>query len=288
MKKFLSLILSLAVLLSISSPTVLAGGSNVDTSQFYEEKGQIVFDSIDIKNVNGKLEIQNSSNLGQAQELSNILTDKDFEQVLIDLMVQDKNPLAVGWTRLYLKESQDGSFVPMTIAEVQREQGGITPNYTKIGVPTTKPLFTLYTLIGYDNWAPNDIFAWSVATWTNGGAGPDGPSYLHNDFITMTWPEGYVVTHSNIFGNYMSSGWKSDEDYRTVVWTFVETYGTVTLDTLAVNSTYTGGLRKWVSNYTHCWQEPNAQLSVIPVPPFIQVHFSDINKNWTAASSVTY
>lgn len=288
MKKLVSLILSIAVLLAISVPSY-AAELKTENPDIYQEKGQLVFDSVELTNVNGNIEIKANSNPAQAQALSVKLEDTEVQQILSDFIDQGKTPVAIGWTKIYLKDSSDpnaiGQVEPMTIADVQNSSHGVVVPYgTGTGTPTVKGNFTLYTLAGFDNYDPTALFASSVGKWSGGVGGSNGPETLADDFMTMTWPSGHVLLASGLLGTYFG-GYKHDEGYGSVVFGFGEKKGTVTLSTTGRQDS-SSGTRKWISNYVHTWGEtvPTFNIAVGD----LGISLTDTTISWTIASSVIY
>ncbi|AGB19190.1 hypothetical protein V6B95_00225 [Thermoanaerobacterium saccharolyticum] len=288
MLKKLVLVL-LVMLISVSTLNcIYASEVQTDSSSFYEEKGQIIFDSVKLTNKNGRIEIQKSTNMEQSQKLAQKLDDPDIQNILSKYMGEGKTPVAIGWTKVYLKDSKDPNnktgVVPMTIEDVERLSSNIASPNDASGTPTVKGNFTLYTLVGYDNYDPAALFAESIGKWNGGQYGSNGPANDNDDFMTITWPNGYVLTSSAVFGD-CSEPYKKDEAYSSVVWGFGEESGEVILASNGRNDN-SSGTRKWVSKYVHTWAEtvPSFNISLTDVG----ITLTNSSASWQIASSLIY
>lgn len=262
MKRLISIIVPFAFLLLLTMPvdanadssvSVNLGyniGETLDLSPIYEEKGQVTFDAVKLMNRGGEVSIQSSSNMDQSALLEEKLEEPDVQKILSDYINQGKTPVAISWTKVYVKDSLlggKGNVIPMTVSEVEQSTYNTLQN-------TPSKNFTLYTIAGYDNWNPRLLWANAVGVWSDETLLPglNSPNGTNDDFITLSWPEGYTVLGSGVSGAY-SRAYKHDEAYSSVVWGFREKLGTVSLLTTG-RADNPVGTRKWISKYVHTWE----------------------------------
>ncbi|WP_310602841.1 hypothetical protein [Anaerosporobacter sp.] len=285
MKKNIISIIMCCILIGTTHQPINAQKAPLVQSEIYEEKGQIILDSVSLTNNDGAVGISNTTNLIQAKQISQQLQDPQIQSVLSDYMENDRTPIGIGWTRVYFDGEGDTiDDVPMTVNEMEEYKKS---NFVKAmvqGKSTTYGYnFTLYTIVGYDNWNPSITYADSVAEWSLGSAGKNGPSYTDDDFITMSWPKGFVLLTSGLSGG--TNQYKKKEAYSSVVWGFEEKVGKTILMTTGKNDN-SSVTRKWVSDYVHTWGEttPSFEISLSG----ISVSLSSSSMSWQVASSLVY
>jgi hypothetical protein len=286
MKKFVSIFLSCVLLIALSTTVGAAEVPSV-SSPIYEEKGQVIFDSVKLENEDGKVKIQANSNFEQAQQLAPKLKDPSIQKILSKYIAQGKTPVAIGWTKVYLKVSEDSknetAEVPMTITDMKKLSNDDSDGKT-VEPLTQKGNFTLYTLVGYDNYDPLMLYGESIGEWNDGSYGNNGPASDNDDFITISWPDGCILLSSTVLGDYTGS-YENDEAYSSVVWGFGEEDGTVTL--LSDGRDEGGsGTRKWISKYVHTWQNTIPSFSF--TTSGVGITLTNSSASWQLSSSVIF
>lgn len=285
MKKKLISIIMCSILIGVTPIPINATEIPQEQSETYEEKGQIILDSVSLVNNDGEVTVTNTANFKQSKQVSQQIQDPQIQSVLSDYMEDNKTPIGIGWTRIYFNNEGDTiDETPMTVDEMEQYSAFNLIKPMAQGQPSTHGYnFTLYTIVGYDNWDPSTTYASSVSEWSLGSAGNDGPSYTDDDFITMSWPKGFVLLSSGLSGGW--NQYKRDEAYSSVVWGFEEKVGKATLLTTGKNDNSTV-TRKWVSNYVHTWGEttPSFEISTSG----LSVSLSNSSKSWQVASSLVY
>jgi hypothetical protein len=284
MKKFVSLVLVLALSLTIGVPA-LAKGSSVEGKKYFQKTGQIDLCGIDlsIEPKTGKINIKQNkaaNSTAQSKLEQQLLNNKELNDSLKMLINSGKKATAIGYTTVYLKEvtDQQGTHLePMTAAEVNAAGG-----------KTSKGLLSLYTSAYVTTRGSTKyVDAYSVAHWGNGIGMPSSTPASGDDFITMSLPSDYMLTDSSMsdtLGDY-----KHDEDYSSVVYGFTEWDGMdVAVDpTLSVygHSTSSIGTKKFVSKYVHTWASVDPVFSISKDGVSISLG-SESGSSWQIASSV--
>lgn len=265
--------ITMMVLISVLTINVKAAVDDQDS--IYEERKQIILrDSV-------------ASNVIMFEKEDEQVLDSEIKKILESSSDNGIVPVAIGWTTVHLKEVEDANgnlqYVPMTTSEVEESKIEIMP-FSSSGKPTVKGNFTLYTLVGYDNYDPTALFAESIGEWSVGSGTSNGTHVASDDFITMTWPKNYTLKSSSLLGAF-SGSYKKDEAYKSVVWGFGEKKGTVTLMTNGINDGSTG-TRKWISKYVHTWEKtvPTFSFSATDVG----ISLTDSDASWQISSSLIY
>lgn len=290
MKKLLSCVLMIVVVLSLSTNLSAQEMKIHGATEFYEEKGQINLSNCEFTLVDEQLIItqKQSSPLYSRSEKNRVLqhlTESEGLKKAIQNIVENGGQVdAIGYTTVYLKEVVDGNgvnYIPMTKDEMVslRASGSTVP----------KGLFTLYTTAYHtQRGTTRYVEASSVGHWGGGvGTAANTPGW-GDDFITMSLPSEYLLSTSSFSGGFLGS-YKHDEGYSSVVYGFSEYDGSLytpnpVLYTTGNRSATAVSNKKFVSKYVHTWLGTTPSFSFSPSG--VSVSLPNSNYSWQIASSV--
>lgn len=286
----LSLVLAFCLCFMVAMPAWAANDNVKDN--FVQVKGQIIFDDI---SESGILAIPYGADsiLVSPQTLAFYnSTDEQTQNVMRNYISEGKTLKAIGWTKVYCEEDEDGNITPITVGEaIKNIDSGISPASTVVGNPNNgKPNFTLYTMVGYDNYEPSLLFAYSIGKWSTGVAISDEfrPEKNYDDFMSIEWPTGYHINNEGGIngGSKYDSIYLHDISENTLIYGFKEGYGEIQVASLGYNKS-ASGKNKWTSHYIHTWRKSAATIAV-GVPSGVTITGVDNNTSWQVASGVDF
>lgn len=275
MKKLLMCILMVVLVLSAS---VFSFAETQDASEtqdvatsddFYQERGQINLDELEFYLANDDLEIKGEDSLAKAR-ISEELSNSENLTANIKSMVEDGvEPVAVGYTRVYLKEVQDEDGTthaePITNAEASTEL---------IGSKEKRGNLTLYTTAFATT---SGITVKSIAQWsTNYYISGENRTAEYDDFISASTSDKYIL-NSDKFKATMNNGYALDSKFysrkkagiASAVYAFREQVNgayQIKNATLTINCGKNGGTLpktvKSTSKYVHTWGKADVSITI--------------------------
>lgn len=303
MGKRSTLMISLICILSMCLPIqVWANTDSISKSDsaetnFYEEKGQIDLDNITFSlGKSGKLKIKGNDIITEDKVLKELSESEKLTTLLEDAVGEGKTPVAIGYTRVYLKEVVDEKdekhLEPITVAEVAAGE--------LKGEKESRGNLTLYTTAFATS---SGITAKSIADWGTGAYVPGSNSPAgYDDYISVATDDAYIVNNSSFTGKLVGmsttlpSKWysKCDESNSSVVYRFREYDSTafqVSKATVTMNcgKNETSGNKlpttiKSISKYVHTWGATTVGITFSKNGPSFTL--SPTTKAWQISSSV--
>ncbi len=296
MKKLLTSLLMTALVLTttvVSFAEIQEGAEARDLAtadSFYQERGQINLDELDFYLNNGDLNIKGDNSLDKkriSQELSN---SENLTKEIKAMVKAGDEPVAVGYTRVYLKEIQDEEgnthVEPITVAEASTELEG---DKSKRGN------LTLYTTAFATN---SGITVKSVAQWSLKYqlSGENRPAE-YDDYISASTSNKYIL-NSDTFKATMTNGVNLASKFysrkkagtASAVYAFSDMkpdFFQIKDATLTIHCGKNGTLPKTVkckSGYVHTWGKTDISISIGKEGPVFT--FETGSKSWQIASFV--
>lgn len=294
----------LTILFLVNSSTVRALNTDSENiNDYFIEKGQFNFES-NLRNLGFKTVYNNSSDNKMFFNLhqNDIIENSQFDQKLKDLIynkIQDgATPLAISYSRVYLKEVQDNdgnfNFIPYTKKEITELKNSISPysnSYNKSS-PNSHNNLTLYT-VAFDFNA--HIVAETVFTWNLPFiAGPSSKPFMPEDYVSLSAPSFLNYSSSSAICDYTdvtgtsNRSWLHDQDYTSVVYAILDSYyGHASLKSGRVSMSVSNTSRRpltFTSKYVHSWNKltPSITISI----GSLGVSFGLTKDQWQIANSV--
>lgn len=264
-----SLLFLMATTAFAETQEVTTGEQDVTTSDnFYQERGQIDLSELEFYLENDDLEIRGAdyfSKNGISQEISN---SENLNEGIKAMVKEGDEPVAVGYTRIYLKEvqEQDGKVhvEPITVAEASTELKGDK---------SKKGNLTLYTTAFATK---SGITVKSIAQWSkNYYITGENRAAEYDDYISASTSSKYIL-NSDSFKATMTNGAalaskfysRQKAGIASSVYSFSEMMPNafqIKNATLTINCGKNGTLPKTVkskSKYVHTWGKTNVTISI--------------------------
>lgn len=274
MKKILTALLIMALVIATTVFSFaeiqedIAAQDTARANSFYQEQGQIELGEIEFYLDNGNLEIK-GDNGPNKKKISRELTNSENLTKEIKDMVQDGDePVAVGYTRVYLKEVQDEDgrihVEPITVAEASTELEGDKEKRGNLTLYTTA-FATRYGI------TVKSIAQWSTKYYITG----ENRAAEYEDYISASTSNKYILNRDT-FKATMSNGSPLASKFysRTKTGTASSVYAFSEMvpnvfqikdATLTIHCGKNGTLPKIVkskSKYVHTWGKGNVSITI--------------------------
>lgn len=295
MKKFVSFLLVLTMALGMSTfafANDLEDISENSESDYYQEKGQINLRNLELDITDtGKLIIKGDDIKAKNALKTEISRSNNLTDTLKEYIEDGSAPVAIGYTRVYLKEVSDENGMihlePKTEAEVLSD--------TTSGPKEKKGNLTLYTTAFATK---QGITVESIAQWGNAfQLSQENTQAGYDDYLSAATNSNYIVNSSDFsatttYETELPKKFynKKDENDYSVVYSFkemVENAYAVKTAKVTMHCGKNGTLPKTVkstSKYVHTWGSGKITIGFgIGGPSF---GLTDCKKSWQIASSV--
>lgn len=296
MKKLLTFIFCL----TLSFLTVganISANETIDDTQYYEEKGQINLNQLNLKSLNKELNINVKSNSLEAnaqkyQLLNELRNSPELEEYLLNTIEEGNENIAIGYTRVYLKEvveENDKIHVePMTIAEVNNYEN--SKKLRNNGSVTTSPsgTCTLYTQAYIETYS-KDTYANSIVNYNKTNGLPyQIPNNGFYHAISILLPSTHTLKSSAILSSTYND-YKELETKNGVAWKVVLGGGSAPPKTsviLGSNGFSSSGIsnKKIISDYVHSYKSAKITLGFSKIG--LTLSISSTDAAWKISSSV--
>lgn len=291
-RSFRAVAFALCMALVISLIPGIAFAESGTTTDYYQEKGQINLKNLELSlREDGTLKIKGTNCVEKERCIKELNNSKQLAAVLAEQMEDGKIPLAIGYTRVYLKEVEDEKgekhFEPISNAEALSDT--ISGNKEKRGN------LTLYTTAFATK---QGITAESVAQWgTNFQLSQENTPAAYDDYISIKTSNKYII-NSTTFNAKMTNGEslpkkffsKKNEKEASVVYAFkemVENAYSLKSIRLKIDCGKNGtppATIKSVSKYVHTWGAGQVEIGFDVTGPTFTL--TNVKKSWQIASSV--
>lgn len=289
-KKIISAILTLSFLATSIPLSVHASDAN---NEIYQETGQIIFDNLNVEVKDNELTYAPkmrslSASLQQIKLDKELEKNPGFEDELVkifnDEVYEGQTIVAVGYTRVYLKEvtENDKTHVePMTVQEYQNSQ------LTRAGDTQTKGSLTLSVAVGIDNWDRNLASCYGYADWVYDRYGTDKENVdpYNDDFMTVSQAANFYLSSDSLSG-VAKNGYRMDKALGSVVYGFEEATGRTSLGTTGRQQSQATVTREWSTKYVHTWESISPSFSISATG--VGISGTPTDKSWQIVTYVAY
>ena len=263
---------------------------------FYKEEGQVNLDKLIIfvdNNDSLRCASTYSTESSQQYEELNELMSKDssLEESLASLVKDGQVPIAIGYTRVYLKKNvtENGT---VTYSPIEKDELEGNQNSRAIGNTSYDGCFTLYTAA---SWRDGKIWASSMGSFGSNMDMQHIPSLDVKEYIGISFPSDFqLVDHSIETPNWGTGGVYSTKNAQINYVYLMKTggnkmYTNITLAAKGLpDNDESNSTNKIISYYYHTWDqlsfnfEWNSQAGM-PLPTGITVN----THYWVLSSYVT-
>lgn len=287
-KKIISAILTLSFLATSVPLNVQASDAN---NEIYQERGQIIFDNLDIEVKDNELIYTPktrslSASLQQASLDKELKQNPNFEDELVKIFSDDvyegQTIAAVGYTRVYLKEvtEDDKTHVePMTVQEYNNAQ------LTRAGNTSVKGSLTLSVAVGIDNYDRTVASCYGYADWKHEWFGSDKNNVESStdDFMTVSQAANFYLSSESLTGA-SSGAYRVDKALGSVIYGFEEANGRTSLGTYGRQQSQATVTREWTTKYVHTWEAIAPSFSITTTG--VGISGTPTDKSWQLAAYV--
>lgn len=230
MKKIKVLLLVMVFVLNLSCMAFAqneVGTIDLDKAEekYYEEKGQIDLDGVKFSlDRKGNLKISGEDEYNCSKVAKELEKSKNLTLALKNYADAGDEPIAIGYTRVYLKEvTEDNGNIHLEPITVEEKASA-----TATGTSSNKGNLTLYTTAFA---TVNGITSQSVAQWsTKYVISSENKPAAYDDYMSISTDDAYIVNSSTFSAKLLASGAdlaekfysKCDEADSSVVYRFKE------------------------------------------------------------------